>query len=526
MFRQSRLAAAVAIVVAAAVAPAALVAQTATDSTSTQKYANGDIKSQTTTTTLPSGTKTHQTKTDYDKSGHPTHEMDTSYRDGTTIVQKIEQTWVYDEKGRLIFYEKRVWTIGNENVGSSETGYRLRKSYDGDKDKEGKVESEEISDMAGGYQWREFDGESGDSRPDMRPKQPLPEKPNGKPAEGKPSSDDNELPLPKSKVKLLGKIGWEHTPNEPVVNNLGAGGGIAWRLTPTLSAIAEVTRVAGSRTNSENFTVSFARLSLLGGVQYDWPAHGRVVPFVRGMAGVVHDRTSFGPATGRGNGLQFAAVLGLAIGGHGRWELLASFDERPTHFPGQWQAAFGASGGAAYSIGNDDGGPTPAAGGAINVGLENPYTTELSRLDAEVRRAKPAYDRAEKEIAKCDPEWMKKNLTPDGQKDVDEAKGYEREAKAGFEKAAEGLRKAQADDDRLQTQDSGAKVNQARADLKKATRSLDGARRHRIRTAKDGMTKEAKKNYTKIQDAYWIPMNEYEKTKIKHDEWNKAHGIK
>jgi hypothetical protein len=163
------------VLLAIAAGPAAAQSKT---TTKVDKYDNGAVKTQTTTTTSADGkTKGHEVRTQYDKDGRPTHESDITYEDGVKETQRHERTWVYDDKGRLIYFEATDWTGGNSSVVPGvESKYRIRKSYNGDKDSEGSIESEQTYTSVV-PKWRDVDIEGGDTRPDMKPLQPLPEKP-------------------------------------------------------------------------------------------------------------------------------------------------------------------------------------------------------------------------------------------------------------------------------------------------------------------------------------------------------------
>jgi hypothetical protein len=138
----------------------------------TTTYADGATKSQDTVVTHPDGSKSSETETEYDEGGRPTSETETIY-DGTGHpTSEHKKTWVYDDKGRLIYFETSDETYGNGVIGGVKSGYRIRKKYKDDKDTEGTTTSEqEYSSVTG--KWRDFDGDGGDVEPSKEPLQPL-----------------------------------------------------------------------------------------------------------------------------------------------------------------------------------------------------------------------------------------------------------------------------------------------------------------------------------------------------------------
>jgi hypothetical protein len=489
-----------------------------------EKYEDGSIKTQTTTSYAGDGkTKTSEVRTEYDRGGRPLHESHITYRDGVTETQRHERTWVYDDNGRLLYFESSDRTLGTASLPGVETRYRLRKSYDGQKDTTGKTESEEVYSSVAGS-WRDFDRDGGDVQPGLAPEQALPAIPG---ASIKLKQNDEGLPPPPlPRTRIFGKIGWEHTPGEVTDNMIAIGGGAIFGVAPRMSLVAEVTHAAGSTTLAEGpttFDQSFSRLMVLGGAQWALPAHGPMSPFVRAMAGLAHDSQHFGTASSGANGFVVAIGVGVSFSVRGPLGVFADFDYLPTHFSGTWQQALAAGGGVTYDAGS------PAAtpgGGSVPVSLENPFASALQRDEAAYNRTKGPNDKAQAELEKCDSEWMKKNLTPEGQKDVAEAKKNEADTKAEFTKAADALTLAERDDARLQTLDSGEKAAKARAALREANRALTLAHGDRIRITKRGFTKAAKEHYEKIFDDHWAAKNKYEETKRDFEKWNKEHGVK
>ena len=199
-------------------------------------------------------------------------------------------------------------------------------------------------------------------------------------------------------------------------------------------------------------------------------------------------------------------------------------DILPTHFGDSWQQNVLVEGGLLYSLGQHDGGGMH--GGPMTVSLENPFTSALIRDEADYRKKKTAYDEATKEIQTTDAAWMKKNLTPQGQKVVQSYKDDEVKAKEAFDKAADALDSALADDSKLQTQASSDAVDKARQGVKDADEAVKAAHAGRIRAIWRGFTDQASKHYSKIDDDYNAAKNKYDDTKTDFDKWNKEHGIK
>jgi hypothetical protein len=178
---RSALVAIVALVVVMAIGISrAAFGQGTTTSTTTTTYADGATKSQDTTTTAADGTKLSETETEYDEDGHPTSETQTIYDGKGHPVSEHKKTWVYDDKGRLIYFESSDETHGDGVTGGVKSGYRVRKKYKDDTDTEGTTTSEqEYSSVTG--KWRDFDGNDGDVEPSKEPLQPAPPKPVKKP---------------------------------------------------------------------------------------------------------------------------------------------------------------------------------------------------------------------------------------------------------------------------------------------------------------------------------------------------------
>jgi hypothetical protein len=146
--------------------------QTAKTSTQTESYPSGATKSQDTTVTSADGTtKYSETHTEYDESGRPTHETQKTYRDGS-VYQTHDKTWIYDDKGRLIYFESTDTVAGDKVIGGVEQKYRVHKKYKDENDKDGTNTSEETYSSVTG-KWRAFDGEGGDTQPSMKASQPL-----------------------------------------------------------------------------------------------------------------------------------------------------------------------------------------------------------------------------------------------------------------------------------------------------------------------------------------------------------------
>ncbi len=150
-----------------------------TTTTTTTTYADGATKSQDTTTTAADGTKTSETETEYDEDGRPTSETQKTYDQNGKLKSEHHKTWVYDDKGRLLYFESSDESYGDGVIPGVKSGYRVRKKYKDDKDTEGTTTSEqEYSSITG--KWRDFDGEGGDTEPSKEPLQPLKPKPKAK----------------------------------------------------------------------------------------------------------------------------------------------------------------------------------------------------------------------------------------------------------------------------------------------------------------------------------------------------------
>jgi hypothetical protein len=140
--------------------------------TTTTTYPDGTTQSQDTTVTGADGSKFSETHTDYDENGRPISETQKIFDPKGNVVAQHDRTWVYDDKGRLLYFEVINWAAGS-GVGypTRQTKYRIRKKYKDDKDTEGTTTSEEINDGINGT-WRDFNSD-GDSEPSMEPLQPL-----------------------------------------------------------------------------------------------------------------------------------------------------------------------------------------------------------------------------------------------------------------------------------------------------------------------------------------------------------------
>jgi hypothetical protein len=151
-----------------------------TTTTTTTSYPDGATQSQDTITTAADGTKLSETQTDYDEDGRPTNETETTYDQYGKVTGQHTKTWVYDGKGRLIYFESSDETYGDGVIPGVKSGYRVRKKYKDDTDTEGTTTSEqEYSSITG--KWRDFDGDGGDVEPSKEPLQPAPPKPVKKP---------------------------------------------------------------------------------------------------------------------------------------------------------------------------------------------------------------------------------------------------------------------------------------------------------------------------------------------------------
>src|SRR5208337_1773818 len=117
--------------------------QGTTTTTTTQTYPDGATQSQDTTVTRADGTKISETQTDYDESGRPTNETETTYDQYGKTTQRHTKTWVYDDKGRLIYFDSSDESFGNGIIPGTKTGYRIRKKYKDDKDKDGTTTQEQ-----------------------------------------------------------------------------------------------------------------------------------------------------------------------------------------------------------------------------------------------------------------------------------------------------------------------------------------------------------------------------------------------
>ena len=178
--------------------------------TKTEKYSNGNIKSQETTKYGPDGkTVTGTVKTDYDEDGRPTSEIERVYKQNE--VQTLEKTWVYDGQGRLTFFSYENTTRSTESkpmVPGITQKYRRRIKYSDDKDKTGKITEEEYSSVDG--KWRTI--EEGDQvtfgNPEklMEPAQKLPSSTKktetGSKEKPSPSPDSGNPPGARTETKI------------------------------------------------------------------------------------------------------------------------------------------------------------------------------------------------------------------------------------------------------------------------------------------------------------------------------------
>lgn len=149
--------------------------QGTTSTTTTTTYPGGATQSEDTIVTHPDGSTSSETQTEYDEDGHPTSETETIYDGSGHPVSKHTKTWVYDDKGRLIYFESSDETYGKGLMPGVKSGYRVRKKYKNDTDTEGTTTSEQVHSSTSG-KWRDFDGDGGDTEPSKEPLQPLPPK--------------------------------------------------------------------------------------------------------------------------------------------------------------------------------------------------------------------------------------------------------------------------------------------------------------------------------------------------------------
>ena len=179
------------------------IGQSANSDTQTETYASGATKSQETTVTSADGTvKYSTTRTEYDESGRATSETETTYNGGRSD-QTHEKTWVYDAKGRLLYFSSKDTVTGSlgDVRGSANGGveqvYRVRKKYADDNDTTGTTTSEEVYNSVSG-KWHDFDGENGDAEPSMTPSHPLKteSKPESSKTEEKPKSETSQPQTP------------------------------------------------------------------------------------------------------------------------------------------------------------------------------------------------------------------------------------------------------------------------------------------------------------------------------------------
>jgi hypothetical protein len=119
--------------------------------TTIETYPNGNARSQETTTYGPDGKRiTGTVRTEYDEDGRPRNETQTIYKDSE--VQNIEKTWVYDGRGRLIFFSY-VNASRSREARPALPGithkYKKTIKYTDDYDKKGKTQEEEYSSVNG-----------------------------------------------------------------------------------------------------------------------------------------------------------------------------------------------------------------------------------------------------------------------------------------------------------------------------------------------------------------------------------------
>ena len=488
-----------------------------------EKYPDGATKVQDLTTTSPDGTvKISTVRTEYDESGRPLHETETTYSNGG-VHRTDDKTWVYDDKGRLLYFESTDDVVGQPGILHK---YRLRKKYDGDADTTGTTTSEQVYTSVTG-KWRDFDGDNGDTAPSMTPLQP-PKPKDEKKEEKKPSSgDDPGLPLPPPpKVKIGGGINWMHAPEEVTTSLFGFDANAAYRVAPQIWIVADFTRVSGSDLRAVGdgfFDQSVTRLVYMGGVQIALPAHGEVTPFVRGLIGQAHDSNTILMTSSVGTALATSIGGGVDIGLKRNLSVNIGVDLISTHFGMESQQNLRLSGGFSYGFGERDRQRPPSGG---NVSLENPFAGQLANADAVLKAAKAQADKAEAEMNKADTAWMKQNLTERGQKAVTTEKEEEKKAKSAFDKSCDDLDRAQDEDNKARTPESDDKLTHARDAVKEAETALDAAERAKRQQIRQGMLGEARAKYKKIADAYDKAQDDYKAAKNAYDTWNKANGIR
>ncbi len=187
------------------------------------------------------------------------------------------------------------------------------------------------------------------------------------------------------------------------------------------------------------FDESFSRIGYFGGVDVTLPAYGRIAPFIRCLAGGVHDSSTFGMTEGHGNAFAFAIGGGVRFGLRPRLAANAVALYAPAVFGDVFQQNIVVNGGVTYDLDSD----APSAGsGSTTVSVANPFASALARDEADYRKKKTDYDQAQKEIEGSDAAWMKKNLTPQGQKAAQSYKDDEAKAKEAFNKAADAARQS------------------------------------------------------------------------------------
>ena len=505
-------------------------AQTNKTTTDVEKYPDGSIRVQDTKTTSADGkTPTSTVRTEYDESGRPMHETETTFQRGITD-QTHDRTWVYDDKGRLIYFESIDSVTARPPMGGIVDKYRLRKKYNGDADTTGTTTSEQVYASVTG-RWRDFDEESGqDIRPSQLPLQPLKPKAEKKPKteEKSPAPDDgNGLPLPERKTKVNGGINWMHAPQEVATSLLGFDVGVSYAVAPRIWVTGDFARVSGSSTQDISGSLidqSVSRTLYLGGVMFTFPEHGELTPFARGWFGAAHDSNTYLTSSYSGTTVAMGGGGGVLIAIDRNLSINIALDLISTRFGMDSQQNLRLSGGISYGFGGSSSEPTPS--GPMTVSLENPHAGRLARAEATLKAAKAQADKAEADMKKADPAWMKQNLTDRGQKAVEAEKADERKAASAFEKAGDDLDKAQTADLKARTKESATKVDEARDAVKEAETELDAAERAKRQQIQQGMTKAARDKYKKIADAYDAAQDEQKAAKDAYDKWNKANGIK
>ena len=306
-------------------------AQGPKSNTEVEKYPNGAIKSQETTMKSADGTQTLWTiRTDYDEAGRPLNETQTINKPngGVALAATHTKTWVYDDQGRLLYFESSdedVQDVANFKPGLL-TRYRVRRKYSGNDDKTGTPTTEQVYSSITG-KWRDFDSDGGDTQPPMAPLQPLRPDQIKKPAEKlrnetNPAPDNGEgLPLPKT--KFGGGINFMHAPDELATSLIGFDVMAAYRVTSQLWIVGDVISVSGSETRmvgGVTFDQSVSRLIYAGGAEFTFPAHGHLVPFVRGLIGEVHDTNRVGTGSSVGTALAVDVGAGVNVSlSHSLW---------------------------------------------------------------------------------------------------------------------------------------------------------------------------------------------------------------